>query len=137
MTVTQLSVYIENKPGKLAEVISRLSAAEINIRALSLADTSDFGLVRLIVSDAEKAKKLLGEMTLAVEMADRSGALSDVLAAMDNQDVNVEYMYAFAGKQPLNAYVVMQVNDIAKAEEILQKNNIGTLCDADLLESLN
>ena len=96
MTVTQLSVYIENKPGKLAEVISRLSAAEINIRALSLADTSDFGLVRLIVSDAEKAKKLLGEMTLvstnnvlAVEMADRSGALSDVLAAMDNQDVNV------------------------------------------------
>ena len=96
MTVTQLSVYIENKPGKLAEVISRLSAAEINIRALSLADTSDFGLVRLIVSDAEKAKK-----------------------------------------QPLNAYVVMQVNDIAKAEEILQKNNIGTLCDADLLESLN
>lgn len=61
MTVTQLSVYIENKPGKLAEVISRLSAAEINIRALSLADTSDFGLVRLIVSDAEKAKKLLGE----------------------------------------------------------------------------
>ena len=143
MTVTQLSVYIENKPGKLAEVISRLSAAEINIRALSLADTSDFGLVRLIVSDAEKAK-LLGEMTLvstnnvlAVEMADRSGALSDVLAAMDNQDVNVEYMYAFAGKQPLNAYVVMQVNDIAKAEEILQKNNIGTLCDADLLDSLN
>ena len=144
MTVTQLSVYIENKPGKLAEVISRLSAAEINIRALSLEDTSDFGLVRLIVSDAEKAKKLLGEMTLvstnnvlAVEMADRSGALSDVLAAMDNQDVNVEYMYAFAGKQPLNAYVVMQVNNIAKAEEILQKNNIGTLCDADLLESLN
>ena len=59
MTVTQLSVYIENKPGKLAEVISRLSAAEINIRALSLADTSDFGLVRLIVSDAEKAKQLL------------------------------------------------------------------------------
>lgn len=143
MTVTQLSVYMENKPGRLSEVISRLSEAEVNIRALSLADTSDFGLVRLIVSDAEKARAILSEMTLvstnnvlAVEMADRSGALSTVLSALDSQQVNVEYMYAFAGKQPLNAYVVMQVSDIAKAEEILEKNNIGTLCDNDLLESL-
>lgn len=143
MTVTQLSVYMENKPGRLAAVISKLSEADINIRALSLADTSDFGLVRLIVSDPERGRDILKEMTLvfsnrvlAVEMDDRSGALSAILDALKEGAVNVEYMYAFTGKQPYSAYVVMQVDDMKRAEEVLDREKIRTLCDEDLPEYL-
>lgn len=141
MTITQLSVYMENRPGKLAAVVSGLSEAGINIRAMSLADTSDFGLVRLIVSDLNKARDILKEMTLvfsnrvlAVEMDDRSGALSTILSTLNEGDVNVEYMYAFVGKQPYSAYAVMQVDNIEKAEELLENRKIRTLCDEDLIK---
>ncbi|MCQ2546999.1 MAG: ACT domain-containing protein [Clostridia bacterium] len=141
MTITQLSVYMENRPGKLAAVVSELSEAGINIRAMSLADTSDFGLVRLIVSDLNKARDILKEMTLvfsnkvlAVEMDDRSGALSTILNTLNEGDVNVEYMYAFVGKQPYSAYAVMQVDNIEKAEELLENRKIRTLCDEDLIK---
>lgn len=143
MTITQLSVYLENKPGKLATVITELSEAGINIRAMSLADTSDFGLIRLIVSDVEKARDILKGRTLvfsnrvlAVEMDDKSGALSTILNALKEGEVNVEYMYAFTGKQPYSAYVVMQTDDMEKAEEIMEEENIRTLCDEDLLKYL-
>ena len=141
MTITQISVYMENKPGKLAEIVSELSKAGINIRAMSLADTSDFGLVRLIVSDLNKARDILKEMTLvfsnrvlAVEMDDRSGALSTILSTLNEGDVNVEYMYAFVGKQPYSAYAVMQVDNIEKAEELLENRKIRMLCDEDLIK---
>ncbi|MDO4176543.1 MAG: ACT domain-containing protein [Bacillota bacterium] len=140
MTITQISVYMENKPGKLAKIVSELSKAGINIRAMSLADTSDFGLVRLIVSDLNKARDILQEMTLvfcnkvlAVEMDDRSGALSVILNALNEGDVNVEYMYAFVGKQPYSAYAVMQVDDMEKAERILENRKIRMLCEEDLI----
>ena len=140
MTITQISVYMENKPGKLAEIVSELSKAGVNIRAMSLADTSDFGLVRLIVSDLNKARDILQEMTLvfcnkvlAVEMDDKSGALSVILNALNEGDVNVEYMYAFVGKQPYSAYAVMQVDDMEKAEKILENRKIRMLCEEDLI----
>ncbi|MCQ2545634.1 MAG: ACT domain-containing protein [Clostridia bacterium] len=140
MTITQISVYMENKPGKLAEIVSELSKAGINIRAMSLADTSDFGLVRLIVSDLNKARDILQGMTLvfcnkvlAVEMDDKSGALSVILNALNEGDVNVEYMYAFVGKQPYSAYAVMQVDDMEKAEKILENRKIRMLCEEDLI----
>lgn len=140
MTITQISVYMENKPGKLAEIVSELSKAGVNIRAMSLADTSDFGLVRLIVSDLNKARDILQEMTLvfcnkvlAVEMDDRSGALSVILDALNEGDVNVEYMYAFVGKQPYSACAVMQVDDMEKAERILENRKIRMLCEEDLI----
>lgn len=141
MTITQISVYMENKPGKLAAIVSELSKAGVNIRAMSLADTSDFGLVRLIVSDLNKARDILNEMTLvfsnevlAVEMDDKSGALSEILNALNEGDVNVEYMYAFVGKQPYNACAVMQVDDMEKAEKILENIKIRMLCDEDLIK---
>lgn len=142
MTVKQLSVYMENKPGNLAKVVNIISEAGVNIRAMSLADTSEFGLIRLIVSDIAKAKALLESFSLvsvnnvlAVEMNDRSGALSEILNLFEKEDINIEYMYAFTGKQT-SAYVVMQVSDVAKAEQIFEKHNIVTIGDEDLSEML-
>src|SRR5512143_764081 len=101
--VEQIYVFLENKAGRLAEVTRILGDAGINIRALSLADTSDFGILRLIVNDREKANAVLKENgftvskteVVAVEVPDRPGGLSQILQTLDNNSINVEYMYAF------------------------------------------
>src|SRR6266581_5489302 len=99
MKVEQISVFIENKSGRLAEIARLLGEAGINIRALSLADTTDFGILRLIVNDAEKAKAVLKERgftvskteVVAVEIPDRPGGLADLLQVLDEGGINVEY----------------------------------------------
>ena len=143
MAITQLSVYLANEPGSLAAAIKAISQAGINIRALSLADTRDFGILRLIVSDLAKTKEALTERAIAtetpviaVEMSDRAGALSDVLEILGSKGINIEYVYAFTATKADSAYVVLRVNDTEEAEAILTANGMNTLSDTDLKEML-
>ena len=143
MAVTQLSVFLENKPGRLAETVRALKEHRINIRALSLADTKDFGILRLIVSDTELAKKVLSEnsvvMTtdvLALRMDDKSGALSDILQVFEGATINVEYMYAFTGSDAASAYVVLRVDRIEESEAALKAAGIAVLSNDELTAAL-
>lgn len=142
MAITQLSVFLDNVPGTLCKAVSAISGAGINIRALSVADTRDFGIMRLIVPDAEKAKEALDEYTaaetqvIAVRMDDRTGALKEILKVLEKDGINIEYVYAFAASTPGSAYVVLRVNDNEEAEAILAKSGIRTLCDEDLNDLL-
>ena len=137
MAIKQLSVFVENKPGKLLDIVKMLADAQINIRAMSIADTKDFGILRLIVSDTEKAKEILSEdcvvtvtSVIAAEMSDKAGALSTVLTAFGNAGINIEYMYAFTASTQLGAYVVIRVDDNDAAEKVLHDNGIATLDNA-------
>ncbi|MCR4655501.1 MAG: ACT domain-containing protein [Lachnospiraceae bacterium] len=139
MAITQLSAFLENRPGTLYEALKTVTDAGINIRALSVADTKDFGILRIIVSDAEKTKEALGDgiivketPVIAVKMNDKSGALKSVLEVFGEADINIEYVYAFTGAVEGSAYVVLRVDDLEGAEAILSKNGISTLSDEDI-----
>ncbi len=138
MAITQLSVFLENVPGTLCKAVSAISGAGINIRALSVADTRDFGIMRLIVPDIEAAKEILSDYTatetkvIAVKMEDRTGALKEILQVLEKAGINIEYVYAFAAAIPGAAYVVLRVDDLEHAEDVLTQNNIPTLNDEDL-----
>jgi hypothetical protein len=142
MTVKQISVFIENKPGKLAEFTEILSGKEVNLRALSLAEAEDFGIVRIIVDDVYNASTVLKDNNyvfsitnvLAVEISDEPGALSKILHILGENGVNVEYMYAFTSGQKGNAYMIFRVGDNPKAAEVLQKNGIRPVCQDELSE---
>ena len=143
MAITQLSAFLENVPGKLNEAVSAITAAGVNIRALSVADTKDFGILRIIVSEPEKVKEALNDKTLvretpviAVKMNDVAGALSDILKILETADINVEYVYAFTGAVQGNAYVVFRVDDVEAAEAMLSENGIHTLNDEDIKDYL-
>jgi len=135
MKVEQISIFLENKSGRLADVASVLAQAGINVRALSLADTTDFGILRLIVNDTEKAKKVLKDNgftvgkteVIAVEVADRPGGLAEILNIMKNNGINVEYMYAFVQKSGGNAIIIFRFDELEKAIETLQKGGIRIL----------
>lgn len=132
MKVDQLSIFLENRAGRLAEVTRLLSEAKVNIRALSLADTSDFGILRLIVSDFEKAKAKLKENSftvgrttvVAVEVDDQPGGLNNILALLQEDNINVEYMYAFVQQSGKNAIIIFRFDRTDQAIEVLTKNNI-------------
>ena len=123
MHVEQISIFIENKFGRLAEVTRILGDAGVNIRTLSLADTSDFGILRLIVNDTEKAKGVLKEKgftvskteVVAVEIPDRPGGLADILQVLDASGINVEYMYAFVERCGENAVMIFRFDETLKA----------------------
>lgn len=140
MKVEQISVFLENKSGRLAEVAEVLAGAGVNIRALSLADTTDFGILRLIVNDNEKAKKVLGDNgftvgkteVLAVEVSDRPGGLAAILNVMKDNGINVEYMYAFVQKSAGNAIIIFRFDELDKAIETLQKAGIRILKGEDV-----
>jgi hypothetical protein len=135
MRVEQISVFLENRAGRLAEITRVLGEAGVNIRALSLADTSDFGILRLIVSDNDKAKAALKERgftvgktnVVAVEVEDRPGGLNRILELLSNQSINVEYMYAFVQHSGEDAVIIFRFDDIDKAVELLVDNNIKVL----------
>jgi len=135
MNVEQISIFIENKSGRLAEITSILDEAGINIRALSLADTSDFGILRLIVNDREKAKSILKERgftvnkteVVAVEVPDRPGGLARILKALDSAAINVEYMYAFVERCGENAVIIFRFDETDKSIATLQANGIAIL----------
>ncbi len=139
MAIKQLSVYVDNRPGKLAGVVSKISKSGVNMRAISVADTQEFGIIRLIVSDIPKAEEALEGASLfkvtdvvAAKMEDRAGALSEILDCISNEGINVEYMYAFTGAQAFGAYVVLRVADVAAAEDALRRSGVATLNEEDM-----
>jgi len=143
MSVKQISVFLENKKGRLAEVTRSLSHEKINIRALSLADTADFGVLRIIVDNPDRTLTILkshgfvAQVTevIAVEVEDRPGGLSRILEVLDQDNVNVEYMYAYVEKSRENAIVICRIDDRERALQILEKHGIATL-GADALKAL-
>lgn len=139
MTLYQLSVFIENKSGRLSEIISILAKAGVDIRALSIADTTDFGILRLIVNDVDLAVSTLREHDMAVsktevigiKFKDEAGALAAVLTTLSENGVDVEYSYAFITHSRNEACVVVRVEDNAKAIRILKDNKF------DLVEAID
>jgi hypothetical protein len=128
MRVKQISVFAENRPGRLQAALTALSEAGINIRALSIADSADFGIIRMILADAEAGQRALRDAgftlmvsdVLAVEIPDRPGGfLKSVVAPLTAAGVNIEYVYAFADNPEQHALVVLKVSDIAKAEQLI------------------
>ena len=141
MAITQLSVFLENRPGQLAAAVRTISEAGVNIRALSLADTKDFGLLRLIVDDIPKAKDVLSERSIVLEtpviaarMDDEAGALNHILQLLETTKINVEYMYAFTGAAAGSAYVVLRVDDAGTAEGALRAGGVSLLTDGEMDE---
>jgi hypothetical protein len=139
MAITQLSVFLMNQPGALVDAVSAISGAGANIRAMSIAEANDFGILRIIVSDSDKICKLLGDKYLisktevvAARMDDRSGALYPILVTLSEANINIEYMYAFTASAADEAYVVFRVNDVKTAEAVLNANGISTLSDESL-----
>jgi hypothetical protein len=129
MLVEQIAVFLENKSGRLAEITAVLAENNINIRALSVADTADFGILRLIVDKVEKAKEVLKENgftvgktnVIAVEVDDKTGGLARVLQSIKDASINVEYMYAFVNKSGENAVLIFRFDDTDKAIAALLK----------------
>jgi len=143
MYTKQVSIFLENKKGRLAEVTQLLADERINIRALSLADMADLGVLRLIVDDRErclsvfKAHDLVAQETdvIAAEIEDRPGGLHRIVEALDHDDINIEYMYTFFEKDSDNAIVVLKISDAAKAVETLKRNGIPILAE-DTIQNL-
>lgn len=135
MKVKQLSIFLENQSGRLAEVTGALGNEGINIRALSLADTSGFGILRLIVNDIAKAHAVLHNKgftvsetdVIAVEIPDRPGGLAHVLGILGEQGINIEYMYAFVEKSSQNAVVIFRIENVDDAITALQAKGVKIL----------
>ncbi len=132
MKVEQISVFLENKAGRLAEVTKVLGEGGINIRALSLADTTDFGILRLIVDQYDKAREILKQHgftvgkteVVAIEVPDHPGGLAWVLQILSDSDVNVEYMYAFVQHSGKNAVIIFRFDNLERAIELLQQQGV-------------
>jgi hypothetical protein len=135
MKVKQISVFLENKRGRLAAVTKKLAEEKINIRALSIADTSDFGILRIIVDHPEKAYQILKDnsftvsMTevIAIEISDVPGGLAEVLEVLEREGINLEYLYAFIGLADKEALNIFRVEKIDLAVKVLKKNGIRVL----------
>ncbi len=135
MKLKQITVSIENSPGRLLEVTEALAKAGINLRALSLVDTGDFGQLRLLVSDVQSARRIMMEKSLparvdevvAVEIADKPGSFAKLLKPLLSKKINVLYTYAFTGFSADNAVMIFRFSDNDKAIEILQKTGVKLL----------
>ena len=140
MAVRQISVFVENRTGKLVDVIEILGDAKIDIRALSIADTADFGILRIIVNRPEEVADLLHEKgyvvrltdVLAVSLPDTPGSLARVLRALSNEHVNLEYTYAFVSYIKDKAYVVLRVEDNERAVEVLAEHDVLFAEESDM-----
>ena len=143
MTTQQLSIFLENKPGQLVRVTQTLKEAQIDIRAMSLADTKDFGIVRMIVSDTDKAQEVMREngfmstitKVMCIAMDDHPGGLSKITELMAQAEVNIDYLYACITEIGKNAYIVMHVDKEATAEKVLQEAGIKMVSTADIAKS--
>lgn len=140
--VRQISVFVDNKPNRLAGVMRLLKESGINLRALSLADTKDFGILRIIVNDTDKAVRLLKEAAyavtvteiLAISIPDSPGQLSRVLDILGADGVNLEYLYAFIGKSDRSVSFVIRVDDNTHAADSLTRGGIIQLTENDIAE---
>ena len=140
MLIKQISVFVENKSGKLSDVIKTIGENKIDIYALSIADTTDFGILRLIVSDPDKTKAVLREKgmvvksteVIAVVVEDKPGGLSHILDILKEKEIDIEYLYAFIGKNKNGATVVMKVDQPQHAIELLGNTDISIVEAEDL-----
>ncbi|HBQ63674.1 MAG TPA: acetolactate synthase [Clostridiales bacterium] len=140
MLVKQISVFLENKSGRLAEVTRILGSRGINISALCIADTTDFGILRLIVNQPENAEQVLKDKgftvsctsVVAIGMDDRPGGLSEVLEVLGNAGIGIEYLYAFIGRKKGYAYVILRMEDPGKAIEVLTLAGVHILSPEDV-----
>lgn len=141
MTLNQISIFIENQPGKLEQLTHVLAKNQINMRALSLAETAEFGIVRIIVDDTNNASSVLAKegfihtitKVVGVAIPDEPGGLNRVLQVLSGTGMNVEYMYAFlGGKETQHAYMIFHVQDSAAAVTALAAQNITCLCQEAL-----
>ena len=141
MEVAQVSIFLENRSGGLADVIDALARHAIDIKALTLADMADFGILRLIVQDPDRTRQVLKEAgftvdktrVVAVEVPDRPGGLADTLHALRSAGINVEYMYSAARRSGERAIVIFRVDEVGLALQALQRAGVAVL---DALDSL-
>jgi hypothetical protein len=142
MKIEQLSIFAENKPGHIAGPCRLLASHGVNIRALTLADTQNFGILRLLVSDPARATQLLGDAAyvvkttevLAIPVADQPGGLAQVLDALEGTAVNIEYMYAFPFGHDGKAVLIFRFNDADAAIAVLQEKGVPVLAGNVLLK---
>ena len=140
MAIKQLTVFIQNKKGTVVSVTDILSKNNINLRALSIAETQDFGILRLIVNDEKAAEAVLEENgylikvidVVGVKIGDKPGRLTAALDVLDKADINVEYLYAFMARTEKHAYVVLRVEDNAVAEKTLTDAGFKMISEADI-----
>ena len=140
MAIKQLTVFVQNKKGTVASVTDILSKNNINLRALSIAETQDFGILRMIVNDESAAERVLADNgylikvidVVGVKIGDAPGKLSEALAVLDNANINLEYLYAFLARTEKHAYVVLRVEDNAIAEQLLTDAGFKMISDADV-----
>ncbi|MBQ5866988.1 MAG: ACT domain-containing protein [Oscillospiraceae bacterium] len=140
MALKQLTVFVENKQGTVVSVTDTLAAHNINLRALSIAETEGFGILRLIVDDEETAEKVLAEEgylikitdVVGVKIGDAPGKLTEALRVLNKSDINMEYLYAFMARTEKHAYVVLRVQDNAKAETVLEQAGYHIITEADV-----
>ena len=140
MFIKQLSIFVENKTGRLQSIVDALSEKNINISALSIADTTEFGILRLIVNDAEAAREALRDVgviskitdVIAVRIDDRAGGLADVLKIVSSCGIDVEYMYAFLGRKHGHALMVLKAADPEAAESALSKHGVTVAGPEDI-----
>jgi len=141
MKFNQVSIFLENKKGRLWEVCALLGKNSINIRALTIAESEDFGVLRIVVDKPDETMKLLkannfvANLTdiVAVQVPDRPGGLASVLEVLSKSDINVEYMYGFVEKSSDNALLVFRFEDPDAAVKLLQKNGIKILAKSELV----
>jgi hypothetical protein len=140
MKVEQITVFLENRSGRLADVAALLADAGVNIRATALADAADFGILRLIVNDTEKANQVLKERgftvskthVVAVAVPDRPGGLAEILAAIRAARLNVEYMYAFVHRRDVDATILFRFDDIDRAVASLKAAGVRLLSGEEI-----
>ena len=140
MAIKQLTVFVENRKGTMVSVTETLSDNNVNIRALSIAETQDFGILRLIVNEEEKAMKALEEKdylvkaidVVGVKIGDEPGKLSKALEVLEKEEINVEYLYAFMARTEKHAYVVLRVADTEAAEKALVDAGFKLITEADV-----
>lgn len=142
MVVKQISIFVENKEGRIKKAIDTLAKADINIRALSIADTTKYGILRLIVSDNEKAIEALENdgfivkenEVIVLAVPDEPNGLNSTLAIFDEKDINLEYLYAFVSSKSDEAIVAMRLENMDKAIEALENSNVKILEESDIKE---
>ncbi len=140
MSLKQLTIFVENKKGALVNVTKTLADNNVNLRALSIADTQDFGILRLIVNDNDIATKALQDAgymvntteVVGVKIGDQPGKLSKALEVLDEANINMEYLYAFMARTEKHAYVVLRVADNDAAEKALENAGFHMITDADV-----
>ena len=140
MKLKQISIFLENRKGRLLKALNILSMAKINIRALSIADTSEFGILRMIVPEPERAKEILEESNfvvkvndvIAVGVSDEPGGLESILEALNKSNINIEYLYAFVEKKRDNAIVVIRTENIDDGIKALESGGITVLSSKEV-----